>query len=362
MRVLLGTNHLERLSGSETVLYEFAEYLEGLGCDLTVFANWTAKPMVRRFLKRGLAVVTDPLTVRPFEYDLCYFQHQIAGLFDYQTHHNDRVSTTIAIGRLSPNGLMESGGWAHDEVLADVVLANSAETERALRVAGTTTAIEVFHNAAPTSFHRTRRRLVHERPERILVVTNHRDPHTMAAVERLRSIVEVEHIGRSGDRTTPITPKMIANVDVVVSIGKTVQYALASRTPVFVYDRFGGPGYLNANNFSNAEYYNFSGRCTPVRMTSDDIVNRVLSDYPKARMFYAALDESVIGRYRLPTYIDKLVNREPRSNADRRASFIVRMPEVERERLVSTYVRSSYIRRQRDTKMRTEAKALNVVL
>jgi hypothetical protein len=57
--------------------------------------------------------------------------------------------------------------------------------------------------------------------------------------------------------------ELLDHYDCVISIGKTVQYCLVQGIPVFLYDRFGGPGYLNESNYELAEYYNFSGRSKP---------------------------------------------------------------------------------------------------
>lgn len=48
--------------------------------------------------------------------------------------------------------------------------------------------------------------------------------------------------------------------DSVISIGKTVQYCLASHISVFCYDHFGEPGYISRNNYDKARHHNFSGR------------------------------------------------------------------------------------------------------
>ena len=48
--------------------------------------------------------------------------------------------------------------------------------------------------------------------------------------------------------------ELLDHYDCVISIGKTVQYCLVQGIPVFLYDRFGGPGYLNESNYELAEY------------------------------------------------------------------------------------------------------------
>lgn len=341
-RALIATNHLVDLAGSEMVAFEFAQHFRSMGAEVTVFANIVGTPMRERFQKAKIPLVDDPSLIRPFTFDLVYFQHQVAGLFDYSPSPADRSHSIFAFGRLSPFGFMESGGWAH-EVLADVVYANSAETADSLRERGVSLPIKVFHNAAPARFHLSRKRDLPERPRKILVVTNHRDPTLMQVVNLLKEHAEVQHIGRTGT-VLPVTHTLIQSVDLVVSIGKTVQYALASKTPVFVYDRWGGPGYLNAGNFDRASYFNFSGRCTPGVRTAYQLVEEIITGYrlftPDLRQFY------------LPDYLNEIAGQEPTSNDERRSRLARDPNAVHRERLMAAYIRAAAHRARRKMKSR----------
>jgi hypothetical protein len=136
MRVLIATNQLARLSGSEVVVREWAEHFRASGAEVTLFANWKGSPMARILRKSGLRVRDQAHEIRPLSFDLVYFQHHVAGLFDYDAHPDDRERTTVLFGKLSPTGFLESGGWAHEAALGDCLVANSPETARALREAG----------------------------------------------------------------------------------------------------------------------------------------------------------------------------------------------------------------------------------
>ena len=54
-----------------------------------------------------------------------------------------------------------------------------------------------------------------------------------------------------------VTPELIQKYDVVLTIGKTVQYALLGNKVVYCYDHFGGMGYLSLKNYEIARYHNF---------------------------------------------------------------------------------------------------------
>lgn len=65
-----------------------------------------------------------------------------------------------------------------------------------------------------------------------------------------------------GVQHTPrfVDEKLLEQYDLVITIGRTVQQCFALKVPVYVYDYFGGPGYITKENFELAEMNNFSGR------------------------------------------------------------------------------------------------------
>lgn len=77
-----------------------------------------------------------------------------------------------------------------------------------------------------------------------------------------------------------VTPDLISQYDCVFTIGKTVQYCMISSTPVYVYDRFGGFGYLDAENFEKCAYANFSGR-GGITKSSEEIASEIIKGIPK---------------------------------------------------------------------------------
>lgn len=355
-RILIGTNHLARLSGSETVALEFAEHFQSLGHEVVVFANWVRNPMLQRFMDLGLPVIKEPTEIRPLSFDAVYFQHQVAGLFDYSRHAGDPVPegdrTLVVMGRLSPTGLLESGGWAHEAAIADLHLANSPETARAMVEAGVKEPIRVFGNAAPARFHQPRAGLP-ATPGSILFITNHQTPEMLDAVQRLRAVAKVEHVGRSGDQVAPVTEAMVAHADVVVTIGKSVQYALAAGAPVFVYDLHGGPGYLNAGNFEVAADLNFSGRCTPQKRTGADLASAILAGYEDARRSAEALRLKARQAFFLPDHLDALLRTPGTDNAVRRRRLAQLNGAMARERMLAAYIRESHIHHQRLSRARS---------
>lgn len=344
-RLLVATNHLRRIAGSEVVALETARHFAAAGCDVTLFANDAGPPMADIIETAiGTSVITDPQRIRPFTYDMVYVQHQLLGLFDYRPSSEDRAETRIVTGRLSRRAYLESGGWLHDRILVDHVLANSDLTAEHLARVGHDAPTTVFHNAAPPAFFRpfTDKPAT---PRRILVVSNHRDPALGEAVGRLRQTVMVDHVGEGGDRIALVTPAMIGEADLVVSIGKTVPYALVGHVPVYVYDHFGGPGYLDADNIAAAARFNFSGRCCGRRLAGAAIAAEIVEDYAKGVAFARDTDPAWLERFRQPIHLDRLLDRPLADNAEKYRR-LMEAPFIVQERMLAIHIRNEHLQRQ----------------
>lgn len=344
-RMLIATNHLKIVSGSEMVVLEIARHFSALGHAITLYASWIAHPLVGTFASiPGLRLTTDRSAIRPLTYDTAYIQHQVLGLFDYAPCADDRAATRIVAGRLSRRSFLESGGWLHDRILVDHVLANSALTAEHLAAVGQETPVTNFRNAAPSAFFRR----FEERPavpRQVLLVSNHADPALMEAAAILRRSMAVDHVGLSGDRIALVTPEMVAGADLVISIGKTVPYALAARVPVYVYDHYGGPGYLGPDTIAAAERYNFSGRCCERTLSGAAIAGEVVGSYARGVAFARQAPAGWLERFRLEPYLDLLLQPPLADNAEKRRRM-ADSPFLIQERLLASHVCNAYVREQ----------------
>lgn len=345
-RLLIATNHLSVLRGSEVVALETAEHFAARGWRITAYANWASPPVSDRMEAiTGAPVVTDPSMIRPFTHDAAYIQHQVLGLFDYRPCPEDRTATFIAAGRLSRATYLESGGWLHDRVLLDHVFANSELTAEHLALFGDDVPITNFRNAAPEAYFAPFRPKP-ATPRRVLVVTNHADPALMEAIRILRRSMTVEHLGATGDLWAPLTPDRIGGADLVVSIGKTIPYAIAGRVPVYVYDHFGGPGYLDPATAEAAARANFSGRCCSRTLSGEALAAEIGAHYGAGVAFARDVPQDWIDRYRLPRYLDRMLEAPRADNAQKRRRMLDN-PFLIQERMLAAHVRQTYIRERR---------------
>lgn len=139
---------------------------------------------------------------------------------------------------------------------------------------------------------------------KICVVSNHFVPELF----ELAKIAPFEIIfyGSAYNNFQKITPDLLLNYDVIVSIGKTVQYGLGLGIPVFQYDKYGGCGYITPDNINFEEKTNFSGRGTANKMTAQILLKELQNGYSTANANVLKLKSFALEHYS----ITKLINQQ----------------------------------------------------
>ena len=309
-RALFATHFFQDLAGSELVLLELAEALHARGwaCDLLTYAM--DDPMLGLARAAGLQVhkLWDA-PARPFDYDLAWIQTRMEPLLDYAPNPGERLRTLFVFPHLDLRSSMAQYGLVHEPALADACLVTSEEAAAHFTASGMPAErIRLFRNPAPASFFRP---AAAPSPalHRLLIVSNHLPEEVRAAAAMLGAAgVETIHWGLGGQvQGCRLTGDAIGAADAVLSIGKTVPYALAQRRPVYLYDHFGGPGWLDDANFEDAQRANFSGRCCRRRLAPDDLAAEVTTGFAAANRFAAALDDAALAPFRLEPQIDALL-------------------------------------------------------
>jgi len=293
LQALITQNHMVDMAGSEILTLELAEALQHRGYEVNVFSHVVGDPIARLARERGIALTDDQASLDELPMDLAWIHHQVVP--DSLASKLGGAHTIVVFGHMSPFEPLELPFLADIESrLADVVVANSDETASVLGAFGIDEVpVIVLGNPAPDSFWQ----MPASRPtalRRLLVVTNHAPDELREAIGRLTAEgLEVAHIGAHG-RIAAVTPEEIAAADAVVTIGKTVQYALAVGRAVFCYDVHGGPGWLSMEHLPLAREHNFSGRPFG-RMSAEEIVASILDGYERANSDVDFLRNAVSG-------------------------------------------------------------------
>ena len=144
-------------------------------------------------------------------------------------------------------------------------------------------------------------------PQNIAIISNH-PPKELVDLPNFLPDIKIDFYGRNSNNYQPITPEILSKYDIIISIGKTVQYALGMGIPIYNYDHFGGSGYITLANIDKEEYHNYSGRSFHRQISSEEIEKEILDGYSKAVEQAPKLREIAIDRYLLSKNIDKIMN------------------------------------------------------
>lgn len=342
MRALLSTNHLFTWSGSEILVLELCESLRRRGWEVVVHANHWGPRLQTPIVESGATVAEAASKLRVFDFDFVWFQHHTATFFDYSLDRRSKAETRIVFAHLSPFIPLEYPGFVIESAIADLVISNSEETQAGITDARlVSTPRYIFPNPAPQSFFDHAKVEWQTSLRRLCVVSSHVPPEVRSALPLLEERHGIEHVtyGTDRGRHERLAPRDLVGFDAVVTIGKTVQYALASRTPVYCYDHFGGPGYLNPDNLISAGRRNFSGRCCARRLDAESIAGEIVTGYAAACTFSAGF---CADDYRLDRHLDNILATGVTPNAEKARRLGIVAHDVERERRMAIAVVEGY--------------------
>ena len=115
----------------------------------------------------------------------------------------------------------------------------------------------------------------------------------------------VDLIGRFNNNMQIVDAEFYNKYDAIIGIGKNVKYSLVSGIPVYIYGRFGGPGYLSEKNIQTAEKNNFSGRGFSSK-TTRQITQEIIEGYSGALAFHEARRQESINAYSIDVVAKRL--------------------------------------------------------
>ncbi|MFN8769364.1 MAG: hypothetical protein ACK5Z5_00345 [Neisseriaceae bacterium] len=258
MRVLITNYFIKSFTGSEINCYELSRYFVDHGHTVEVFCFDKNLVFIKYFKNIDVRVIDriDDLSVT--DYDLIWSQHYPVLNFLLL---NKIKSDKIIFSSLSPFESFEFPPPYANKL--SLVLANSHETKDQLiknRVHESNT--HVFPNSIDFNyFVNPNNSPKNITIKKIICVSNHYPTEILSIKNMLeKSGISVDYFGAEQEKFELITPEILGQYDCVITIGKTVQYAMSLKIPVYCYDYFGGPGWITRENLELAFKNNFSGR------------------------------------------------------------------------------------------------------
>lgn len=284
MKTVLITNlYLQKYTGSELHVIDIANEFKKHNYDVTIAVFSKSYPLLAECENFKVVELSDKFLDNT-KFEILFIQHYPT--LDYlKTHYHIQYKHLIISKLSSFNGFETLPG---EYKTADLISVVSQECKES--ISNLTDNIYVFKNSVSDNFFSLPKRNTYTL-KNIVIISNHVPEELYALKEQLNEY-NVQIIG-AGNTPTLVTPTILSNYDLVITIGRTVQQCFAAKIPVYVYDHFGGPGYITKENIQKAQDFNFSGRGFDKKQTQEifkDIVNNYqdnlnnltyLNDYTK---------------------------------------------------------------------------------
>lgn len=273
MRITLATHGFAFPGGSETYVLTVAEQFERLGHEVTILAGETG-PFSDFAGERGLSIRSD-LEAFQDRCDAVIVQDAILSyrLAEQLPHTPQlfRAASDVHDLQLPPGlpGLVRDVVVCSDRVGRRIAALATRPAVHRLRQPVDT---ERFMPAGPPA----------SRPRRAVLLGNHlRGPRLAMIRSALAEIgVSAEHVGLHGESN--LSPEQaIWGADIVVAKGRAALEGMACGRPVFVYDQFGGDGWVTPERYPAMEADNFAGLSGPPIAGAQGLVEE-LSRYDAA--------------------------------------------------------------------------------
>ncbi|WIE48882.1 glycosyltransferase [Pseudomonas sp. GM17] len=307
-KALVACSRLVDFAGAEIATLEVASTLSDLGFKVVIAAIEIGGLIESELIVAGISFVDLSKTSLANEnFDFVWVSHYVVA---YHLFAHDRISTNGGFySSLSHFEPLESPPLP--SILFSQYLVHSQENFEYFseRYPHLINRLSIFPNAAPVGYFEIPEKPIDSKLSSICIVSNHAPEEVFQLIELFESSgVKVELIGLQGIPKR-VTPQIISQYSAVISIGKTVQYCLAAGVPVYCYDRFGGPGWIVDSVLESAFEKNFSGRCTPRKISAAQIVEEIILGYKSALEQSDALRCFALDRFSLKKNVQLLLEK-----------------------------------------------------
>lgn len=280
--VIITTLQCCSYSGSELHILSIAKEFVRNGYDVTVLTLEKSYPLLFEYEKEGIKVLTFKENLKIEEnYDVFFAQHYVVANFlvDNYKFSFDRlvVSVLSAFHNLEelPRFASEAGKilFVSDEAMKS----HQKKTGNEFLVAKDNS--YVFVNYAEDEFFSAYSERKNYSLKKIAIVSNHFTPECLDLVKLAESenicvdLIGVEY------QSVAVTPNFLKKYDLIITIGRTAQACFAQGIPVYVYDIFGGCGFVSEKNFERNMLFNFSGRGFERKLTGNELLKDIVESY-----------------------------------------------------------------------------------
>lgn len=278
-KVLLTNFNMVNYSGSELDILTIANYFLSLKYEVTIFTLETNYPLLNEIDERiKIIECIEDYKLEKY-YDLIWSHHY--PLLDYLIFSKKIIAGHIAYISLSSYEPYEAIPPYYERLNYVSIL--SQEGMDVIKKDGyNTDKINILGNYSFKKYFNNRKKKLNNNIKNICVISNHVP----------NEVIEFKEIAKANDiivdifgmqfKYVKVDDKLLKQYDVIITIGKTVNYGLSLGIPVYCYDHFGGDGYITKKNIKKSHDYNFSGRYSKMKLTADRLYEDIINNYKKA--------------------------------------------------------------------------------
>lgn len=277
--------------GSTMVTLELAEYLSSVGAQVTVYTNVALSPALDSFKKSKIKIISSQeefnMTLDDFDYIWIHSLTFPKQLLDELKEKPKKLPLFIFLHMSPLAKIPDEHPWIFnfENSLSSLSLYISEGTLESNIKFGLPPKTAFFRNPSPLKFEKVAERKYSKTLRRLLIVSNHPPKEILEAKRILLSKnLRVDVYGEGQDKYEPLSPEVLKRYDAIVTIGKTVQYCIVGSLPVYIYDWYGGPGWLNEDNYEKSKRTNFSGRFFSNK-SGKTIAREIVEGYSSALSF-----------------------------------------------------------------------------
>lgn len=319
-RFLITQPMIRSFCGSTMVTFELAEFLTSVGAEATVYTNVAFPPALAMFEKAGIKVLApkDDANFSLNDYDYVWV-HSLTfpcQLLEELKRPPKKTPAFVFLHMSPLETIPDEHPWIFDleNQLSSLSLYISEGTLESNKKFGLPPHVGFFRNPAPLGYQEVAKRKVHRKLRTVLVVSNHPPAEVLEAKQiLLDNGIAAEIYGDGQDKYDPITPAVLKKYDAVVTIGKTVQFCIVGAIPVYIYDWYGGPGWLTELNYVHSRRNNFSGRFSS-KKTGKEIAQEIMEGYSNALDYHLAVLSKECKEYIIDSALERVLKKiKPRT-------------------------------------------------
>lgn len=302
--VLITNYEITQYSGSEINASTIAKRMKELGYKVYMAALSFDDPLysdVKDNFDVCIDLKKDEFDFSSIEFEIIWSHHFF--LLDWLIFDKKVKAKKIIYSSLSGKEYFEAPPIYANEL--NLVLANSPETEHQLNIDGVQN-VQLFENYSFLEYFN--RDIQIKDLKQIAIVSNHIPEELNETTKLLRENGYVVDIYGIEGKQELITDKVLEKYDAVITIGKTVQYCMSLKIPVYVYDRFGGAGYLKMSNMEQNRAHNFSGRSYE-KKNKEELYRDIIEDFPNVLKELEQIKQYALENFCFEKKVDKLINQ-----------------------------------------------------